>query len=337
MDRWKPRNEAYALSRDTVQVHRRASANKQTILSSDIEDENNCRSDDCITLSRMIIGWLIVNFRLFLNEYTPYVFQLIINYCSVKFLKRRWSLERLIETFVPLHFARETTWTIGGRSREDKGRTRSLHDREKSFSPTRSICSDLKQNTRLECLEYEDKRKLREKKNFLFTTRSSSLSRYAIKSVLDANPARLFPRSFREYSTGRTVNRSRRLVLPCCEARNGIAYDEERFTGRRSGSALLFRVTPFVDRHASFRTSVDPAVSLPEWISVNGVEITADDTVDIVPRCLVRWACCDSALSRMVCVHFDLLLYFLHTRHRSILLFYFKFFFFFFSRDRFIF
>lgn len=129
---------------------------------------------------------IIVNFRLFLNEYSPYVFQLIINYCSVKFLKRRWSLERLIETFVPLHFAREATWTIGGRSREDKGRTRSLHDREKSFSPTRSICSDLKQNTRLECLEYEDKRKLREREGKKFLVYDEILVPLEIRNKIGA-------------------------------------------------------------------------------------------------------------------------------------------------------
>lgn len=36
-----------------------------------------------------------------------------------------------------------------------------------------------------------------------------------VRNKIDANPARLFPRSFREYSTGRTVNRSSGGGLGC--------------------------------------------------------------------------------------------------------------------------
>lgn len=66
MDRWKPRNEAYPLSRDTVQVHRRrASANKQTILSSNIENKNNF-DNVCESMNYRLINR--ERDRLFLNE-----------------------------------------------------------------------------------------------------------------------------------------------------------------------------------------------------------------------------------------------------------------------------
>ena len=63
-----------------------------------------------------------------------------------------------------------------------------------------------------EYLEYGEVERERERGKKICCLQRDPLE---VRNKIDANPARLFPRSFREYSTGRTVNRSSGGGLDC--------------------------------------------------------------------------------------------------------------------------
>lgn len=230
----------------------------------------------------------------------------------MKFLKRLgWRRERLIiprpRNFRSISTNREATWT----------KRVSLPD-ELNLVGSSSRTLGIRDKRRLKGKERERER---EKKEFLVYNEMLVVcrARHAIKSVvLDANPLR----SFREYwRTGARLNRSEERLgcaslLKASEryrVRWGTVHRRTFRVGLAISRDTVPGQTPF---HSGRRGPCCPF--LLERISVNG--IAADDTVfaDIPSiscngfRCLVRWACCDSALSRMVCVH--LLLYFVHTR-----------------------
>lgn len=189
-------------------------------------------------------------------------------------------------------------------------------DREKSFSqfaPKRNTW-----NT--------GKLRERERKKFVY---NEILSRYAIKSMqirLDCSRDR-----FVNIQRGvRWIDRAEEAWVASSlrgEERYRVRWGTVHRTAFRVGLAIS-RDTVRRWRHASFRnTSLDPAVFPPHRI----IGVQADDTISLIYRrysCheylrrLVRWACCDSALSRMVCVHFDLLLtiFLAHKINRSFLL-----------------
>lgn len=104
-----------------------------------------------------------------------------------------------------------------------------------------------------------------------------------IRNKIDANPARLFPRSFREYSTGRTVNRSSGGGLDCfLVARRGTVSRTMRngspdgvqgrpcyFAWHRSSMKTRFvhRWTPLFSRPTEL--SVSRPMILFRWYTVD--------------------------------------------------------------------
>lgn len=104
-----------------------------------------------------------------------------------------------------------------------------------------------------------------------------------IRNKIDANPARLFPRSFREYSTGRTVNRSSGGGLGCfLVARRGTVSRTMRngspdgvqgrpcyFAWHRSSMKTRFvhRWTPLFSRPTEL--SVSRPMILFRWYTVD--------------------------------------------------------------------
>lgn len=184
-------------------------------------------------------------------------------------------------------------------------------DREKSFSQFAP-----KRNT-------WNTGKLRERGEKKFVVYNEILSRYAIKSMqirLDCSRDR-----FVNIQRGvRWIDRAEEAWVASSlrgEERYRVRWGTVHRTAFRVGLAIS-RDTVRRWRHASFIGGPRCFPAPPNYRCPGRWYYFADIPSIFGLRRLVRWACCDSALSRMVCVHFDLLLtiFLAHKINRSFLL-----------------